>query len=368
MTLFLPKLVPRLEVRRRLELAFSPGFEYRANVVNEVCASTVFVSLYIGAVEGSDPKSLLAPKHVYRMTNEQSVKSSDAERIDYALECIKSGYESIGKKNWYADTTKEQIRDNCLRFGLVAGGAAIIAPEIKTTSMLGRYSLRSDFAELFSPDLTEEQLGAAIKAWQKAHLSKGALAKIKLDTSLGDFAVNVEFPGIGSRQLGPGPSSIISKSVVEEFAIRFLKKPKVLWLSESGNKVVVQDQVLAQKIGLKIDASKNLPDIILVELGLPEILLVFVEVVATDGPVSEIRRSELMKLVSDAGLSESHAAFVTAFMDRSAPGLKKSLPMLAWNSFVWLAADPDKIIALIAQNVAEKTPRLHALLRLDEGA
>ena len=43
----------------------------------------------------------------------------------------------------------------------------------------------------------------------------------------------------------PGPSSVISKSVVEEFAPRFLEEPVVIWLSESRNQVVARDDDLA---------------------------------------------------------------------------------------------------------------------------
>ena len=46
-----------------------------------------------------------------------------------------------------------------------------------------------------------------------------------------------------------GPSSIITKAVVEVFALRFLHDPAVLWISESGNKVIQRDDQLAQSIG-----------------------------------------------------------------------------------------------------------------------
>ena len=47
------------------------------------------------------------------------------------------------------------------------------------------------------------------------------------------------------------------------FAKRFLIEPAVLWLSESGNKVVLRDDKIANAIGIKIEADKNLPDRIL---------------------------------------------------------------------------------------------------------
>ena len=50
------------------------------------------------------------------------------------------------------------------------------------------------------------------------------------------------------------------------FAPRFLQSPAVLFVSESGNKIVARDDNLAQAIGLSIQADKNLPDIILYEI------------------------------------------------------------------------------------------------------
>ena len=65
--------------------------------------------------------------------------------------------------------------------------------------------------------------------------------------------------------MAAGPSSIISKAVIEEFAPRFLLEPVVLFLSESREKVIARDEKLASKLKLKISADKTLPDLILVD-------------------------------------------------------------------------------------------------------
>ena len=68
--------------------------------------------------------------------------------------------------------------------------------------------------------------------------------------------------------------------------------PTIRRLSESASKVQEQDVVIANALGLKINPAKELPDIILVDLGAPgsKVLVVFVEVVATDGPINEKRK------------------------------------------------------------------------------
>jgi hypothetical protein len=223
-----------------------------------------------------------------------------------------------------------------------------------------------DFAALFDPELKGQGLENAIEQWRKTHLSASALARIELlraGATLDPSGIKVEFPNREVRTLSAGPSSIIMKAVVEEFAPRFLQMPAVLLLSESGNKVVARDDILAKKLHLKIDPSKNLPDLILVDVGRSELLIVFVEVVATDGPVSEGRRAELLALATAAGFDEKHVAFVTAFLDRETPAFRRAFASLAWNSFAWVAGEPDRIVALLRFQDAART-KLHDVLAL----
>lgn len=144
----------------------------------------------------------------------------------------------------------------------------------------------------------------------------------------------------------PGPSSVISKAVVEEFAPRFLERPGVIWPSESRNRVVARDDRLAQDIGLAIPVDRSLPDLILVDLGPRDPLLLFVEVVATAGHVSEARQAALMGIASDAGFDRKQVAFVTAYTDRDDPAFKTSVGELAWNSFAWFMSEPEHILVL----------------------
>ena len=112
-------------------------------------------------------------------------------------------------------------------------------------------------------------------------MSAGALARIAIRrkgvVASGEY-IAVLFPNGETRRMAPGPSSIISKAVIEEFAPRFLKEPGVIFLSESANKVIARDEDLANSIGLEIQADKNLPDILLVDLGPDSPLLILMPV------------------------------------------------------------------------------------------
>ena len=359
----LPPYVDRATIHKRLQVIFTEGIPQRTYCVREAAASTVFAMLYIGAVEGAG--EWLAPKQIYRMTDVQAAQALDAERRNYVKASLKPGFQPK-EKTWYRDNSREQIRDETIRQGLIPNNAVIERPGVPTTSAKPRYALRADFAALFDPALSADQLDKAAETWREQHLSATALARTVLmrrgATTTGE-GILVTFPNGETRRMAPSPSSVISKAVIEEFSKRFLANPAVLWVSESGAKVVSRDDQLAAQLKLKIVAERNLPDIILVDLGdgkSGHVLLVFIEVVASDGPVTPQRQEALLKIATDAGFPANRVAFVTAFLDRSHLAFKKAIAELAWRSFAWFAAEPEHLIIL--HTGEEKTARILAQL------
>ena len=73
---------------------------------------------------------------------------------------------------------------------------------------------------------------------------------------------------------------------------------------------------------------------------------VFVEVVATAGPVSEARRTALMEIAGEAGFKEGQVAFLTAYADRADSAFRRTVSELAWRSFAWFASEPDQLVVL----------------------
>ena len=342
----LPPLPDVPEIHRRLLQIFPEGTRQRNYCTREMAARTVFVMLYIGAIEGSG--MWMGPKHVYRMGAGQAALHADREREAYIAAVERPGSQAPMDR-WFQDNTREPIRDETLRDGLVRMGAVVVRPGLATTSSRGRYALQTAFASLFDPALVGAALDAAILAWQDQHLSAGALARIRLQQRSATAAqsrVLVKLPNGETQQMEAGPSSVITQAVVEVFATRFLRDPAVLWISESGNKVIQRDDRLAQALGLKIEADKLLPDTILVDLAPAEPLIVFVEAVATAGEITEARRGALLELMTAAGFMASQVAFVTAFHDRNSAAFKRSIANLAWGSFAWCLSEPEHLIAL----------------------
>lgn len=342
----LPPYATRDLIAARLPLIFPEGTPNRTYCIRDLAASTVFAALYIGAVEGSG--RYLGPVHVYRMTDEQAGRAGDADRAGYAAAVLRRNGAVAGTR-WYADNTREPIRDETLRDGLVAVGAVTRREDLPTTSGQPRYALRRGFAALFDPALQGEMLATAIARFHDTHLTKGALARVTImraGAAAGAAGIRVTCPNGDTRLLAPGPSSVIAQAVIEVFAPRFMAQPAVLWLSESGNKVVVRDDALAHAIGLRIEADKTLPDLILADLGQPEPLILFVEVVATDGAITERRREAIHALTDAAGFDRSQIAFLTAYQDRQSAGFRKTVAQLAWGSLAWFVSEPARLIAL----------------------
>ena len=293
--------VPELDtIRRRLPLIFREGLDNRNYLIRDIAARTIFVMFYANAVSGTN--QWIRPNQVTKMTDEQSRRTSEMERLGWRELSLKPGGLKDVTDSWYAENTREPIRDETLRDGLVRLGAVVERPGIPTTSSKPRYALHADFARLFLAFENEEQLSQSIESYLVRHLAPNALARILLASRTSStHKVIVSLPDGSSRVMSPGPSSIITKEVIETFTRLFLTNPALVFLSESSNKIIVQDNELARKLGLHIDSSKYLPDIILADILPDKAILVFVEVVATDGSITPHRKDALQKMALKAG-------------------------------------------------------------------
>jgi len=341
----LPPLADVATIKRRLADVFPEGLADRNYVVREMAARTVFALLYVGAVEGDDV--WLAPTQVCRMSDAQAALTGTQARLAFRTASTRPKFAPPGEP-WYKDNTREPIRDETLRQGLITYNAVALREGIATTSSLGRYALKRSFADLITGP--EEGFAEAAQTWAATHLSADQLARTAIlrDRVAGREAVEVRLPKGGSRVMSPGTSSVLTKAVVEEFAPRHLIEPAVLWISESATKIVAQDDALMRRIGLPIDQQRLLPDVVLADLGEQRMRLVFIEVVATDGPFTEERKAELLATTRAAGFPDDQVAFVSVFEHRGAAPAKARFSGIAVNSYLWFMAEPDLVVWLKA--------------------
>jgi hypothetical protein len=361
--LFAPLQAPRLE---KNDFAKAQGLGVAAATKKPVEAGYLIGSSYARLL----PRDYRSEFGVYYTPPSLSTrlislvrKTSDENRVAWRSESVHRSKTAI-EGRWYAANTREPIRDETLRGCMVSTGAVVIREGITTTSSRPRYALAEDFAQLFDPELYGSALLDTIESWRKRHLTSGALARIQIRRRASTPTTEellVAFPNGETRHLASGPSSLISKAVIEVFAVRFLGDPAVILLSESSNKIIARDSELARAIGLQIAVEKNLPDIILVDLAPQEPLVVFVEVVATGGEINQDRKEALTDIAVSAGFAVEQVAFGTAYLDRAEPVFMRTAPELAWRSFVWFVSEPDNILYLHKHTTLEQK-RLYEFL------
>jgi hypothetical protein len=113
--------------------------------------------------------------------------------------------------------------------------------------------------------LWKENLSYAINEWQAQHLNKAALSRIRLlksGATIATDAVVVTFPNGEKRMLRD------HLVLLQKLLSRFLRPIFLKHRQYSGCRSQVIKSLLVTKdkaLGLKIDASKALPDIIIVD-------------------------------------------------------------------------------------------------------
>lgn len=359
LTVGLPKIE---DIQNRLKEIFPREIDVNGYIIREMGAKTVFTMLYSFCVDSND---WIRPATITCMTDEQaSIQDSGSRKRWLEISQGRNGPRDIPGR-WYMPNTREPIRDETIR-EMVRLNAVIERPGLPTTSPLPRYSLQGKFAELFNPELQGEALAAAIYEWQNEFLSATSLARIALSRRLVSSqsdGVLVHLPNGETRKLATGPSSELAKAVVEQFTKNFMKDPAVVLMSESARKLLLKDDDLCRAIGFNVDVSNVLPDLILAELGEENPIIIFVECVASDGPVNDRRKQELISMARSANYRETDCAYVTVFRDRSDSISRKLVPSVAWGTFIWYASEPDEIIFL-REGGAEKRTSIGDMLRL----
>ncbi|MCK9377007.1 MAG: hypothetical protein M0P73_12735 [Syntrophobacterales bacterium] len=341
----LPLLPSVEEVSRRLKLIFQETFPDRSILVGTMAARVIYVFLYGGFIEGQG--RFLRPSHIYFFTEDQAGKTTNVDRKLWLLMATRPGYRPEGKR-WYADNSRETIRDDLIRNQLLRLGISQKLPGYPPTSSLPIHYLSSDFAALFDPELNDAGLSAEANKWQSRHLNQAILQRMALraqgiQARGGD--VLIEMPDGARIRISPGPSSEIIKGLIEDFTSRHMENPAVLWLSASDKKSYPQFVELAASVGLRFNLNAELPDLILADLG-ENVRFLFCEVVATDGAVTEARKQALLGLVRQSNIPPDAVQFLSAFEDREASAFRKNFSQLAMDSLIWFRTEPDLLVIL----------------------
>jgi hypothetical protein len=352
---YLPDLLPTREAyQERLEMILPSSVTGVTYTANPAAAATVFTAMYTGAIDNAHP---IRPTTVTWMSDAVAARRSDDERTRYYSAAVSKAGERAVKdmctaagydrgESWYANNSREPVRDESIK-ALKENGAILVLTDVPTTSARPRYTLEPGFAALFSPELTGADFDSAVAQWQATHLTPTGRRRAALlsDPSRSAGSITVRLPDGGSRTLHPGTSSLILKGVVEHFAPTRLDAPNVLFISQSGEKVNLLDGKGLSDMGLHVDQALLLPDCIIADLAEDKDDIWFIEIVATDGPITEQRKQDLLEWAAAQNHPAERCQFLTAFESRTAQAAKKALPQLARGSYAWFANEPEGLLS-----------------------
>ncbi len=238
-------LLPRAECFTRLGMIF-PRAAFDTALSSPLAGAAVAAMLYVGAVVDDEasfgPGAVMAaPRTVLWMCDQAFAHGDPDDRVAWreavnrrkrrGLNLLLAEW-SISHTPWYADTSREGLRDETWP-GWAGFGAARPNPSVNTTSSEPRWALTSSFADLFDPDLDGEELVAAIEAWHSTHLDPGDKIRIHIAQlrERRGHSVPVALPDGQVRELAPGTASMILKGLLEQWMPARLRTPVVLTLT-----------------------------------------------------------------------------------------------------------------------------------------
>ncbi|MFA4824704.1 MAG: BsuBI/PstI family type II restriction endonuclease [Methanoregula sp.] len=354
----LPPIPSRETIRHRLQQIFPEGIEGRVYLIGDMAVNTVSVFFYIGAVEGFD--LLLQPGHIYYMSDRQLASHDDNSRISWAGKS-KWARDHIANPWYPGEGSRESIRDDVIKDGLRDRTAVKIKPGVSGQANKPRYYLSDSFAALFHEGITGDELSELISEWQKRNLNKETQLAVGIRKTLNATdRITVEFSDGTRRTLPNDESSIILKNLIESFSKNFLTDPHVVSYSTSEEKYVNPNPRVIHGLNFsKEEISKIFPDLVLLDIYKRNeedtTLLIFIEVVATSGSMTQQRKDTILALLGERGYDISKVAFITAFLDRASRAYsKKNLEKIAWGSFIWFANYPDNILIMKGQSTGER--------------
>lgn len=340
------RLPSRAQVAVVLGETFPEGTEQRTYLVRDLAASTVWVFLYIQAIDGVT-ENRLRPSMVRSMGNSQALRVSLEEREQWRRST--SGNRVIDPPDrWYGADTREPIRDETINT-LIRHGAIREDAELPPQSPRPRYRLAATFAVLFDPELSPAALRAAIAAWQAEHLTAAARARIALvrGFSIEQGQVQVELPNVGVRIFPASPSSHLLKATIEGLLPGSFEKPVVLAVAEGRSRITHEDRQTLTALGLEPD-PRLMPDVLAADLGdRTPLTLITIELVATDGPMNPRRLAQVSQWLISKGHGDTRLVAGTVFSDRNHAAARRLVPETAWGTFIWFAAEPDFILTKV---------------------
>jgi hypothetical protein len=138
-------------------------------------------------------------------------------------------------------------------------------------------------------------------------------------------------------QLSPGAHSELIKSIILDFAPRFVPGGELIYVGDTGSKWRYFDEPSLKKLGVEVDAHGKMPDVVIFYPEKKWLLLI--ESVTSHGPVDGKRHQELAHLFRESNIG---IVYVTAFPSKKL--MSKYVSEIAWETEVWVSDSPSHLI------------------------
>ena len=234
-------------------------------------------------------------------------------------------------KTTYAENSRETFRKQAMHH---FRNAAFIEDNGKATNSPNyRYRLTDEMLALIKSYGTATWAGN-LAAFQQKHKSLVEIYESKREKQKMSVKINGD-----SLKFSPGKHNELQKAIIEEFAPRFAPNSECLYVGDTTEKDLIKNVDKLRSLGFEITLHDKMPDVV---LYLDEKnWLFFIESVTSVGPIDPKRIKEIEEMTADVTAGK---IFVTAFLDRKT--YKKFSESLAWETEVWIAADPNHMIHL----------------------
>lgn len=234
----------------------------------------------------------------------------------------------------YAPNTRETFRRQSMHQFVEAGIALYNPdePERPVNSPKAVYQVRPEFLALVKQFKTPNWDAALTE-----YLAENQTLIEKYARSREQVLVPVSVSEDLELKLSSGEHSLLIKAIIEDFGPRFAPGSKLLYVGDTGSKFGYYDEAYLAKLGINLDNHGKMPDVVLYRED--KNWLYLVESVTSHGPIDGKRYGELDTLF---GNSSAELVYVTALPSRSF--LTRFLPVIAWETEVWVSDSPSHLI------------------------
>ena len=236
----------------------------------------------------------------------------------------------------YKENSREQLRKDgiysLLHVGIVSRNPD--NPSLSPNSQNSHYALTEEALAAIRAFKTSEWENLSTRFCQDHGLIVEKYAKAR-----NDQRVAITLPNGEVLDLSPGVHNVLQKAIVEDFRSRFAKDAEVLYLGDTEMRTLYTDEAMLTELRIPIASDTKLPDVVMYSPSNKWLFLI--EAVASGGPVSEIRKKQLEKVLSELP-KEVGVVYVTAFPDVKM--FRKFSSLIAWETEAWIMDMPHHMV------------------------